>query len=48
MDFGLKKKGEIPGWGYVIALILGLALIIIGAIMIYKTGRGSAELIGKI
>jgi len=43
-----SKKGEVPGWIYVISLILGIILIIIIAYFAYKSGQKQVNLLGDL
>jgi len=43
-----NKKGDIPGWGYVIALILGLFLIFVGIFLFYQGGKGQVGLFEQL
>jgi hypothetical protein len=47
-SYRLNKKGDMPGWGYVVALIIMLAFIIVGLIIMYSSGKGMTDILGGI
>jgi len=42
-DFLKQKKGEIPGWAYIVGLIVGLIALIILIYIAAKSGRTTVE-----
>ena len=39
----MDKKAELPGWTYVVALIIGLVVILLGIWIFTKSGQGIVE-----
>ncbi len=48
MDTRLNKRGETPGWVYVIAFILGLLLVVIVGYIIGKSAGVQVDILGDI
>ncbi len=43
-----RKAQDLPGWGYVVALILGLFLILFLIWLAVKSGNASVDLFGRL
>ena len=47
-DLLYSKKGEIPGWMFIVGLILGLFALIILIYIAVKSGKGTVEQLGGL
>lgn len=43
-----SKRGGIPGWTYIIALVIVLFVIILGFIVAGRSGKSMVELLGDL
>lgn len=43
-----SKKGDIPGWSYIVALIIGLLVIAFIVWLAVKSGSKQVDLLGQI
>ena len=48
MDLRLNKKGDVPGWAYVVGLVLGLIFIIILGVIIAKSAGVQVDILKGI
>ena len=44
----MNKKADLPGWSYVIALVIGIALLLLVIWLSNKSGQGIVETLKSI
>jgi len=43
-----NKKGDIPGWAYIIALIIGLFILLLGLYVAWKSGQKQTGILEEV